>query len=62
MRTKFAIKLMETCYVIAELAFRARTFLPGPIAMIERGFPVFVFAPPGPTLPERWNYWIACKP
>lgn len=46
---EFAIKLMETCYVIAE-RFSGADFLHGPIAMIEGGFPVFVFAPPGPTL------------
>ncbi len=46
---EFAIKLMETCYVIAE-RFSGADFLHGPIAMIERGFPAFVFAPPGPTL------------
>ena len=46
---EFAIKLMETCYVIAE-RFSGADFLHGPIAMIERSFPAFVFAPPGPTL------------
>ena len=45
---EFAIKLMETCYVVAE-RFSGADFLHGPIAMIDRGFPVF-FAPPGPTL------------
>jgi glutamine---fructose-6-phosphate transaminase (isomerizing) len=47
---EFAIKLMETCYVVAE-RFSSADFLHGPIAVIERDFPVFVFAPPGPTLP-----------
>lgn len=46
---EFAIKLMETCYVVAE-RFSGADFLHGPIAMIDPGFPVFVFAPPGPTL------------
>jgi glucosamine--fructose-6-phosphate aminotransferase (isomerizing) len=46
---EFAIKLMETCYVVAE-RFSGADFLHGPIAMIDRGFPVFIFAPPGPTL------------
>jgi glutamine---fructose-6-phosphate transaminase (isomerizing) len=46
---EFAIKLMETCYVVAE-RFSGADLLHGPIAMIDRGFPVFVFAPPGPTL------------
>ncbi len=46
---EFAIKLMETCYVVAE-RFSSADFLHGPIAMIDSGFPVFVFAPPGPTM------------
>jgi glucosamine--fructose-6-phosphate aminotransferase (isomerizing) len=46
---EFAIKLMETCYVVAE-RFSSADFLHGPIAMVERRFPVFLFAPPGPTL------------
>src|SRR5262249_4329906 len=47
---EFAIKLMETCYVVAE-RFSAADFLHGPIAMVERGFPAFLFIPPGPTFP-----------
>ena len=46
---EFAIKLMETCYIVAE-RFSSADFLHGPIAMIERGFPAFLFAPPGKTL------------
>ncbi|MFN0109636.1 MAG: SIS domain-containing protein [Blastocatellia bacterium] len=46
---EFAIKLMETCYVVAE-RFSGADFLHGPIAMVDSGFPVFVFAPSGPTL------------
>lgn len=46
---EFAIKLMETCYVVAE-RFSGADFLHGPIALVDRGFPVFVFAPPGPVL------------
>lgn len=45
---EFAIKLMETCYVVAE-RFSSADFLHGPIAMVERGFPAFLFAPPGAT-------------
>jgi glutamine---fructose-6-phosphate transaminase (isomerizing) len=47
---EFAIKLMETCYVVAE-RFSSADFLHGPIAIVDRNFPVFVFAPPGPTMP-----------
>ena len=43
---EFALKLMETCYVVAE-RFSSADFLHGPVAMIERHFPVILFAPPG---------------
>lgn len=45
---EWALKLMETCYVVAE-RFSSADLLHGPIAMVEAAFPVFVFAPPGPT-------------
>jgi glucosamine--fructose-6-phosphate aminotransferase (isomerizing) len=48
---EFRLKLMETCYVLAE-GFSAADLMHGPIALVERGFPVFVFAPPGPTRPS----------
>jgi glucosamine--fructose-6-phosphate aminotransferase (isomerizing) len=47
---EFSLKLMETCYVVAE-RFSAADFLHGPIAMVERSFPLFLFAPPGVTWP-----------
>ena len=40
---------METCYVVAE-RFSSADFLHGPLAMVERHFPVFLFAPPGVML------------
>jgi len=43
--------MMETCYVVAE-RFSSADFLHGPIAMVEHGFPVFAFAPPGKTWPS----------
>jgi glucosamine--fructose-6-phosphate aminotransferase (isomerizing) len=43
---EFALKLMETCYVVAE-RFSSADLLHGPIAMVERSFPSFVFAPAG---------------
>src|SRR5438477_5496602 len=46
---EFALKLMETSYVVAE-RFSSADFLHGPVAMIERHFPVFLFAPPGVML------------
>src|SRR5580765_7659920 len=46
---EFALKLMETCYVVAE-RFSSADFLHGPLAMIDRHFPVMLFAPPGEML------------
>lgn len=45
---EFALKLMETCYVMAD-SFSSADLLHGPIAIAERGIPAFAFAPPGPT-------------
>jgi glucosamine--fructose-6-phosphate aminotransferase (isomerizing) len=47
---EFALKLMETCYIVAE-RFSSADFLHGPIAMVEQSFPMFVFAPSGVTWP-----------
>lgn len=48
---ELALKLMETCYVVAD-RFSSADFLHGPIALIERDFPVIVFMPPGRTEAE----------
>ena len=45
---EFALKLMETCYVVAE-RFSSADLLHGPIAMLEESFPAFVFGPSGVT-------------
>ncbi len=45
---EFALKLMETCYVVAE-RFSSADLLHGPIAMLESAFPAFVFCPSGVT-------------
>ena len=47
---EFALKLMETCYVVAE-RFSTADLLHGPIAMVEQSFPAFLFAPAGVTWP-----------
>ena len=47
---ELALKLMETCYVVTS-PFSAADFLHGPLAIVERHFPIFLFAPPGVTLP-----------
>jgi glucosamine--fructose-6-phosphate aminotransferase (isomerizing) len=48
---EFALKMMETCYVVAP-RFSSADFLHGPIALVDRSFPVFAFAPPGATWPS----------
>ena len=45
---EFALKLMETCYVVAE-RFSSADLLHGPIAMLEISFPAFLFCPEGVT-------------
>lgn len=48
---EFALKMMETSYVVAE-RFSSADFLHGPIAMVEPNFPAFLFTPSGPTWPS----------
>ncbi len=45
---ELALKLMETCYVVAE-RFSSADFFHGPLALIEKRFPVILFAPKGVT-------------
>lgn len=45
---ELALKLMETCYVVAE-RFSSADFFHGPLAIVERRFPVITFAPEGAT-------------
>jgi glucosamine--fructose-6-phosphate aminotransferase (isomerizing) len=45
---EFALKLMETCYIVAE-RFSSADFFHGPLAIVERRFPVILFAPEGVT-------------
>lgn len=47
---ELALKLMETCQVVAE-RFSAADLLHGPIALIDRGFPVLFFFPQGVVRP-----------
>jgi len=48
---ELGLKLMETCYVVAE-RFSSADLMHGPIALVERSFPVFAFAPAGVTWPS----------
>ncbi len=43
-----ALKLEETCYIVAT-PFSSADFRHGPAALVERGRPVILFAPPGKT-------------
>jgi glucosamine--fructose-6-phosphate aminotransferase (isomerizing) len=49
-----ALKLEETCYVVAT-PFSTADFRHGPAALIERGLPVILFAPPGRTSDEAFE-------
>jgi glucosamine--fructose-6-phosphate aminotransferase (isomerizing) len=46
-----ALKLKETCYLVAE-PVSAADLLHGPIAVVDEGFPVLLIAPPGAVLPH----------
>lgn len=43
-----ALKLEETCYVVST-PFSTADFKHGPAALVDRGLPVIIFAPPGRT-------------
>jgi glucosamine--fructose-6-phosphate aminotransferase (isomerizing) len=47
---EFALKMMETSYVVAE-RFSSADLMHGPIAMVEQSFPAFLFTPGGVTWP-----------
>jgi len=46
-----ALKLEETCYIVAK-PFSSAEIMHGPIAVIEEGFPVFLYAPSGKGYPS----------
>ncbi len=48
---EFSLKLKELTYTIAE-PYSSADFLHGPVALVDRGFPVFVIAPSGMMIPE----------
>jgi len=48
---ELALKLMETCYVVAE-RFSSADFFHGPLAIVERRFPLILFAAAGVTKPS----------
>ena len=57
---EFALKMMETCYVVAE-RFSSADFLHGPIALVEQDFPVFAFAPSDVTWPSLSETLVKLK-
>lgn len=48
---EWSLKLKELAYVIAA-PYSSADFLHGPVAMMDRGFPVLAVAPDGATLPD----------
>jgi glucosamine--fructose-6-phosphate aminotransferase (isomerizing) len=52
---ELALKLKELTYTVAE-PYSSADFLHGPMALIEPGFPVIVFAPSGVLLPEMQQF------
>jgi glucosamine--fructose-6-phosphate aminotransferase (isomerizing) len=48
---EFSLKIKELTYTIAE-PYSSADFLHGPVALVDRGFPVFLIAPSGLMLPE----------
>jgi glucosamine--fructose-6-phosphate aminotransferase (isomerizing) len=48
---EFALKLKELTYTIAE-PYSSADFLHGPMALVDRGFPVFLIGPSGKMVPE----------
>lgn len=48
---EFSLKMKELTYTIAE-PYSSADFLHGPVALIDRGFPVFIIAPSGMMVPE----------
>jgi glutamine---fructose-6-phosphate transaminase (isomerizing) len=48
---EFSLKLKELTYTIAE-PYSSADFLHGPVALVDRGFPVILVAPSGKMVPE----------
>lgn len=48
---EFSLKIKELTYTIAE-PYSSADFLHGPVALVDRGFPVFLIAPSGLMMPE----------
>lgn len=57
---ELALKLMETCYVVAE-RFSTADFFHGPLAIVERRFPAILFGPTGVTKQSSIDLLIRLK-
>lgn len=57
---ELSLKLRETCYVRAQ-PYAAPDFLHGPIAAVEKGYPVLAFANSGVTLPPVLDVLLQAK-
>jgi len=55
-----AIKLKESCYLAAQ-AYSPADFMHGPIAVVEPGYPVLMFAPEGPGLANLLEFTHTLK-
>lgn len=57
---EWALKLKELAYIIAE-PYSSADFLHGPIAMIDRGFPIFAISPSGSVYNDMLSLMIKLK-
>jgi len=57
---EMSLKLKELTYTASE-PYSSADFLHGPIAMVERGFPVFVIAPYSAVLPELMDFFLKLR-
>lgn len=58
---ELALKLKELTYTLVE-PYSSADFLHGPLAVVESGFPVILFAPSGKMLPELRDFAQKLKP
>jgi glucosamine--fructose-6-phosphate aminotransferase (isomerizing) len=55
-----ALKMTETCYVVAK-PYSGADFLHGPIAVVAEGFPCFLYAPEGRAYPSMLELSLKIK-
>ena len=57
---EISLKIKELCYITGD-GYSEADFLHGPIAQVQPGFPVFVIAPAGKTLPVMLDFFPKLK-